>query len=324
MKLLYFTDTHIRGTSPKNRLDDFPDSLMKKFVEIKNIIDRENIDFVLHGGDLFDRPDVSLAVSSKFTRVLQDFNRTTYMISGNHDVYGHNPDTINRTVLGFLNTLGIITLIDRDKPVVLEKDGKRVLLTGQPYVYNIDEKKESYFQNTFPDENFDLRIHMVHGMLLDKPFIKGISYTLVDDILDTDADVLLAGHYHAGFKTINKDGKYFINPGSLVRISNTLNEIKRLPKVILIDLEEELNIREIYLKDILPGEDILDRTEIESAMFRSERISEFKQTIEASINFDKMDINDLIMEMSISDQVEEDVKIEALNRIANTQMNRKF
>ena len=34
MKLLYLTDTHIRGTSPKNRLDDYYESLKEKLKEI--------------------------------------------------------------------------------------------------------------------------------------------------------------------------------------------------------------------------------------------------------------------------------------------------
>ena len=33
---------------------------------------------------------------------------------------------------------------------------------------------------------------MVHGMLLNKPFIKGIPYTFIDDIKDTKADITLS------------------------------------------------------------------------------------------------------------------------------------
>ena len=43
---------------------------------------------------------------------------------------------------------------------------------------------------------------MVHGMLLDRPFIKGIPYTLIEDIKDTLADITLSGHYHGGFKLL--------------------------------------------------------------------------------------------------------------------------
>ena len=70
LKILYFTDSHIRGTTPKNRKDDFTKTLEKKFNEIVDIIDEEGIDFVIHGGDLFDRPDVSISLVSKFSKII--------------------------------------------------------------------------------------------------------------------------------------------------------------------------------------------------------------------------------------------------------------
>lgn len=319
MKLLYFTDTHIRGNSPKNRTDDFSKSLEKKLYEIKDIVKREKVDYILHGGDLFDRPDVSISISSYFSKILLDMGVPIYMISGNHDVYGHNPQTINRTILGFLDTLGVINLIDRKNYIILKKGGISLLLTGQPYVYDVDNNKDYYYQR-HEEILVDYRVHMVHGMLLDRPFIKGIPYTLVDDILDTDVDILLSGHYHAGFNTIEKNGKYFINPGSLVRISNSLSEISRKPRVVIIELKDSINIKDVYLKNIIAGDKVLDRTEIENSMFKGERILEFKQTIDSSINFEKMDMNELIMEVSMATNVDKEVRIEALNRIARTQM----
>ena len=46
-----------------------------------------------------------------------------------------------------------------------------------------------------------------------------MAYTLIDEILETEADVTLSGHYHAGFDTKCIDKKYFINPGSLVELT---------------------------------------------------------------------------------------------------------
>jgi DNA repair exonuclease SbcCD nuclease subunit len=317
LKLLFFTDTHIRGITPKNRKDSFIDAIEKKFIEISKIIKENDIDFVLHGGDLFDRPDISISIVSKFASILNEINVPIYLISGNHDIYGHNPDTVKRTMLGLLDILGVIKLINSGEIIILEKDGIKVQLTGQPYVYDIDSPNNlDYYILNEMSEDINFSIHMVHGMLLDKPFIKGIPYTLVDSIKDTLADVTLSGHYHAGFKTIKIDEKYFINPGSLVRITNSLNEINRIPKVIIIEFTDQIYIREIPLASALPGEEVLDRKEIEKNIFKSERILEFKQTIDESLDFEKMDINEILIEVSGA----EGVKIEALRRIALIQM----
>ncbi len=321
LKLLFFTDTHIRGTTPKNRKDVFIDTLEHKFIEIINIVEENKIDFILHGGDLFDRPDVSITIASKFAAILDQISVPIYLISGNHDIYGHNPDTINRTMLGLLDVLGVIKLIKNGYKIILEKDNIKVQLTGQPYVYDIDNPDNlDYYLVKERNDDINYYIHMVHGMLLDRPFIKGIPYTLIDDIKDTLADITLSGHYHGGFKLTNIDGKYFINPGSLVRITNSLKEIERTPQVILLELNENITIKQIPLKTALPGEEVLDRKEIENNIFKSERIFEFKQTIDAALDFEKMDINEVLMEVSNAENVDDEVKREALRRIAFIQM----
>lgn len=321
MKILYFTDTHIRGNNPANRKDIYIDSLELKLKEIIELVDELEVDFVLHGGDIFDRPDVAISVVNRFVRLFNQFKVPIYFISGNHDIYGHNPETVHRTTLSLLDIVDVMKMINQEDLIVLEKDGLKVQLTGQPYVYDMDgDDKLKYYSPKERLDDMDYAIHMVHGLLIDRHFIKGIPYTLVEDIQDTKADITLAGHYHSGFKTANIDGKYFINPGSLVRISNTIREISRKPKVILLDLDDEINISEIFLKSAKPGNEVLDRKKLEESAYQSERIFEFKQGIDSAINFEKLDINEVLMEVSNADNVEEEVKKEALRRISEVQM----
>lgn len=321
LRLLFLTDTHIRGTTPRNRMDNFPETIERKLNEIKQIIKEHNIDYVLHGGDLFDRPDVSISITSHFSKILNSFGVPIYIIVGNHDVYGHNPDTVNRSMLGLLDVLNVVRLIKKDEVVYLNKDGIKVQLTGQPYVYNIDhEGYRSHYIVKEVSSDVDYSIHMVHGMLLNKPFIQGIPYTLIDDIKSTKADITLCGHYHTGFGVLNVDGKYFVNPGSLVRITNSLREINRMPKVAIIELGSSIDIQLIELKSALKGEEVLNRDEIENHIYKNEILFEFKQTIEGTINFDKLDINEILVEVSNAEGVSEEVKEEALRRISNSQM----
>ncbi|HHV27294.1 metallophosphoesterase [Anaerosalibacter bizertensis] len=321
MKILFFTDTHIRGTTPKNRKDNLVETLEKKFYEILSISKKYNVDYILHGGDLFDRPDVSVSIVSKFASILNKFEVPIYMICGNHDIYGHNPHTINRTMLGLFNSIEIINLIDENEVVFLEKDNIIVQLTGQPYTYNIDDKNSlcKYIVKDV-DPKADYSIHMVHGMLLNKPFIKGIPYTLIDDIKSTKADITLSGHYHSGFGIIKSENKYFINPGSLIRITNSLREIERTPEVVLIEIDNNIDIKLIPLETALPGEEILDREKIETFIFKNEKLVQFKQSIDSTTNFEKLDINEVLLEVSTAEGVSENIKEEALKRIASSQM----
>ena len=248
MRILFFTDSHIRGTTPRNRKDDFVDTLEEKFLEIRDIINTNHVDFVLHGGDLFDRPDVSISITARFSRILKEIQAPIYIVM--ETTAGIT--THYRTMLGLLSQLDIFTIIDEKDKLILDKDGIRVQVTGQPYIYNMDDSaNRKYYILDDVDEGVNYSIHIVHGMLLDKPFVKGVPYTLVEEIKDTKADITLAGHYHSGFDNIQIEGKYFINPGSIVRISNSLREMERRPKVIIIDLEDEIKISNIYLESAL-------------------------------------------------------------------------
>ncbi len=43
MKFLYVTDTHIRGTTPKNRLDVYVDTLKEKLEEVIQVANRNKL-----------------------------------------------------------------------------------------------------------------------------------------------------------------------------------------------------------------------------------------------------------------------------------------
>lgn len=320
MKLLYLTDTHIRGTSPQNRLDDYQETLKEKLREVGEIVKEENIDYVLHGGDLFDRPDVSVSIVSDFAQIFQTYGVPIYIISGNHDIFGHNPDTLDRTMLGLLCNLGLMNLVNYKK-IILEKD-IRVQLTGSPYVYSMDEasNRNNYILDEV-DETCKYAIHMTHGFLIDKPFMKEVPHTLIDDVKNTKADITLGGHYHFGFKTVDIDNKYFVNPGALIRISNSKAEINRRPKVNIITLDDHIKIEDRFLKCAKPGKEVLDRSEMERHQFKGIKLAEFKESIDATTNYKSLDIFDLLLNISKSENISEEVKKEALKRVEAAQID---
>ncbi|MDO5036827.1 MAG: metallophosphoesterase family protein [Tissierellia bacterium] len=326
MRFLYFTDSHIRGTNPKSRKDDFLDTLKNKLEEILRISKERKVDYLLHGGDLFDRPDVSISVLNDLAGILNGFPVPLFIISGNHDIYGHNPETLHRSILGLLNSLAIVQVIN-NKKILLEEGDLKVQLSGAPYRMGMDEdsQKASYILRDRPQE-VDYAIHLVHGFLMDKKFMEGIPHTLISEVLETQADLTLSGHYHHGFKTQEIEGKVFANPGAIVRISNSLTELKRRPKVLLIEVTKKggLQIEEVFLKSALPGKDVLDREEIDRHRFKRVELEEFKGLINRSGDFKKMDIIDLVMEISKSQHISQEVRDEALKRITQTQIEEGF
>lgn len=316
MKLLLFTDTHIRGNSPRNRIDDFYNTLKSKFVEISQICEEEKIDYILHAGDWFDRPDISPSVVREFGILIKKFNTPIYTIAGNHDLFGHNVESINRTMLGLLEGFGAINLIYHNSIKFLIKDDIIVQLNGSPYSFDIDSEKYKDYYCVKKIKGVNIAINMVHGMLLNKPFIEGVEHTLIKDIVETGADITFAGHYHSGFGIIRMEDKYFVNPGSLVRVSNSMAEIKRMPKVIIVEIKnDDFSIRERVLRIAKRGYEVLNKEEIIDSYERTIKLHQFYDEISRNKNLNKIDINQYINEIAMDKQIEIDVKEETINRI---------
>lgn len=316
MRLLFFTDTHIRSSNPRNRLDDFYASTLEKLEEIKDYANENKVDYILHGGDLFDRPDSAIKPTSEVGKILSSFNMPIYIVAGNHDIFGYNTKTLNRSMLGLFHSLEVLNIIPEDGVLLEEKD-TTVLVLGKDYSSDLDLDRNNYIikKNELKYEA-DVVINIVHGFLTEKPFIKHVPHVLLGEILETEADITLAGHYHTGFKTQSIDGKFFSNPGSMVRISNTISEINRKPKFIDIKIiKDKIEIKDIYIKSAKPGEEVLDRKALTEERYKEDRMTLFSNSIDQNIDLELINLDTILDEISSSEKFEDKIRKEAKLRL---------
>lgn len=321
MKILYMTDTHIRGTTPRSRTDDFPQTIYQKLVETMEIAEREQVDAILHGGDIFHSPNLSPAVVRQFADLFHRASAPIYAIAGNHDIYGHNPQTVPRTMLGLLDAFGAIRLLDSENPLLLEKKGTKVQVTGTPFHYDLDKRPINLDYTATNSTNADYCIHMVHGMLVDRTFPEGVAHTTIQQVweLETDWDILLTGHYHAGFEMQTRQGKYIVNPGALARIHSQKAEMNRMPQVVLMDFTDGMRVELIPLTCAQKGIEIMDRSALEKAAFRDQQLQQFMQQVGASSEYKGITAKEIIEQISQSEGIEEAIKQDALRRLAEAE-----
>ena len=229
MRFLHITDTHVTAKNPSSRLDVYYVSVLRKFSELGTIIARDEVDAVIHTGDLFHTSRVSLKVANQLVEIIRSWKVPVYIVPGNHDIDGYNISTINQTMLGMLSTAGVVTLLTRETPVELWEEGHKIRIEGQEYYENIDKGLANDYRI---DELADFNILAVHSMLLDRPYFPDIPHTLIQDV-QTDANMVLVGHYHPGFKEVQQNGTWFFNPGSLLRVELET----RLPRYLIFDVE---------------------------------------------------------------------------------------
>lgn len=241
MKLGFFTDTHLRATTPEGRTDDFAKSILVKLEEIGEIFNQEKVEAVLFGGDLFNSPDSSYSIVYDAMSVLKAWNKRIVGIVGSHDYYGYQMKSLKRTALGLVVNSGIIELVGvegHSSSITLEGG---VDIFGTSHNYWLDQDPQNYRCDRISD---NYMIQLAHGNLQDKPVIW--EHQLVGNI-KTDSNLVLSGHYHPGWeKPILIENTTFINSGAIARLDNTGKE--RIPRVLIIDTVAKSNFKFVKLK----------------------------------------------------------------------------
>lgn len=328
LKLIYLTDSHYRGTNPKARLDDYPQSIATKLREVyglaRDLTEFENSDYtrecedvlIVHGGDLFDRPDTAYMVAGKMAALLAESPCEVLVVPGNHEIYAYNLDSLPRTALGLLAQVGLITILDR-KPFQFGAPKFKVDITGQGYYHDIDRNPQDYMVEREADpKRVNYHVHVVHGMLVERPLPYEVAHTTIKDC-KTNADVILSGHEHLGYGLKRRDdGVWFCNPGALGRVSAKVEEMHRPIRVAVFTFTEDgISAELVPLKSARPGHEVLSRDHLIQAAEREERTAQFLALLAEDRETRLLDTREIINHIADSDQLPEPVRVEALNRL---------
>lgn len=320
IKVLFFTDSHYTARTPKNRKDDLFETSLEKTREIVELANSLGVDFCLHGGDFFDRPDVTDLVAGQVAKILRKLNCELYGIAGGHDLFGNNLEKLHNTKLGLLEGAGIIKILHHPSVdrVIFSKGIYSLQITGTSSHFGIDYEniKDDY---VLTEKDAQYALHAVHGMLMPKQFIPGAQAVMVDDIKETLADITIAGHYHLGFKPVTVDGKTFINPGGIVRKNNDEKEMERTPGVLLMEFGDNLSYKFIPLKSAKDGEEVLDRSEILKRHAQDIKINNFLGEIRRTSEVKSLDIHSIIETISQNQHLPEEVVKTAIDRVGKMQ-----
>lgn len=344
MRFLYFGDKHYRLTAPENRLDDYRETMRRKTMEIIDIGKKYKVSGYIQPGDFFDTPNPPLDYVAEVMKMwsgVDTFDLLTKLITGlpwekeqvleqlknfipligvagNHELFGNNIKTLPKTMIGFISQLGLMKFATKENPYFFHtEDGLKIAITGTHYHLDID-KPEHVNDYVVEEKLGDIHIHIVHGYLTDKSKGNLFRHTLIDQVKHTKADLTITGHDHLGFPITEIDGKYFVNPGAIPRLSNDLKEMNRQVKVLLIDITKEhgLRLKEIPLKTAISGSAVLSRTKINEKKEKDIRIEEFKKTIRDAGVKKATDITEIVRDIADNRKLPILVKDQAMLRLA--------
>lgn len=321
MKLMYFTDPHLKGRNPARRLDDYPSEVLGFFEEAKQVAIDEELDVVLIGGDIFDTPKISQRLYNKLARILEDFPCHIVAVPGNHDIFGMNADNLEDTMLASLEASGLIQLVSEDRGPVKFGDsyGNEVLIHGKEFTA---ERDHGDIDKDFVIPDFELgkqwNFLMTHCMLLDKPFHPDIPFTLIKDVAPvTNADVVFGAHYHPGWDIVDDNDVLFLHPGGTARLEGTKREASRTIQYafITIDVDGTLDYEFRPFKSARLGKDILDITTTSETKQRKNVLDVFRKQVDDAAQFESQDPQGILMDIVKAKSIPAEIQNMALRAI---------
>jgi len=311
MKFLYVCDTHIKGKNPENRIGNYYQDITNKMKEIIVLSKKYNVDFVVHGGDLFNSPDISNTIIDDFVDLVEENEKIWYIIYGNHDCIGHDPKLSKASALSHIFRRS--KYIKHLETMILEaskQEGIKTILQGFDYYHNIEgDIKEKGLICKYPEAK--LKIAITHAFITLKPFLPHVLHIQLKDI-STNFDIVLCSHYHKDWGIKELNGTKFVNLGAIGR--QGIDEVNRRPQVLLIDtITKELKI--IKLECAKEGKEIFDLEKIEKIKQFEGNIDNFIRSLE-SVKFQSLDIRGKIEEIGKETNTEKEVIEEVINRIS--------
>lgn len=298
MKILYFTDLHLRSVSDRSRYrtDDHYVSQFDEIYELSDIAKEHKVDAILSGGDFLHTPRVSHSLITDIINWAKTLPAPLYTVVGNHDTFAFQTNDVKNSGLGVLFEANIIHRLDL---AVFDK----VVIKGVHAF--LDPRQGDYMFG--PEYDGFKKIIVSHNYIF--PAILPFDSVLPKDV-KTNADVVLTGHYHKPYDT-NVGKIRFINPGSLSRWS--VDERDRQPTVLLLDTETLL-ITPIILQSSRPGNEIFDLDAVGEANAKDLNLSQFVNSLEET-QFENVDIENLVRQTGLTQGLTSDILEIALTKI---------
>jgi len=260
MRFGFYTDIHLSGKTPRHRVDDFPSAIIAKLKETYQKVEELGCEFLTFGGDFCKTHRIfSYNVMADAMDIVCDSNLKTYACIGEHDLYGHSPNTYPSSTLSFIDR--------RCSNLVILHDP--IELPGGIVIHGKHEWEDMNEAIARPVDKSKLNILICHELITNE----GAPFDVIDTstLTPCNFDLVCSGDLHNGYEPHDVDGTWFCNPGAMAR-ENIGRDADRDPQFAVIDIEKGA-IPVIQYRKIecaRPGTEVFGETIAEMARARDE------------------------------------------------------
>lgn len=272
MKFIYCTDIHY-GATPVCRKDDYNMSILTKLKYIVRYANDNEIDLVVVGGDLFDRPHQNYMDLIEMITLIRMSDLKWIINRGNptHD--------------GVVENSPLTLISSMDGNVITSDNKKSVTIGNEEFIFCPNSVDINSYEEVEPlvdgVDRFILTHHIIvkesvpYKHILCQDFAEKIKY---------DSVVFLADYHpkQGDFMYENSSGVNvrFISTGSICRRKYTKDNIEKIPQFCVFDTDSgECEFVEIpFEKDVwnIPEDNVIEETELDMSKFK-ENIDDFQE-----------------------------------------------
>ncbi|MEM3382626.1 MAG: metallophosphoesterase [Nitrososphaerales archaeon] len=256
VKIGVLADTHV-GRSIPNVISEYRRQAFRHaFSQAMDIFIEENVEYIFHGGDLFEKrsmtPSDSLFVKEEIHRLVEYLGRKVkiFIVRGNHDGTSESSalNYVEHPLAKYLMVLGERTL--QGAPEIFEEDDFSIIgFSYTPYISTkLAEVKESIkekFDKTKTRHKVFLAHMFVEGQgTLNFPEYQVAPFSLIKDL---GANLVITGHYHKHLPLKERDGLALLTPGATEAID--LSEVGPFG-ICILNLDQKIDYNFIPLKPL--------------------------------------------------------------------------
>jgi len=332
MKLIFITDTHGMASNPGSRLDVFSEAILNKLRYVGEYAKEIGATAILHGGDWLHTPDVSESFVRELSRIVKDYPCPTYGVLGNHDIYGYNPGTFNRTSFGVAEGVGVFIRLGSE-PILIEEGKTKVAITGKDSYFDLDKPGHLSDYTCSHRIQKAVNIHIVHGMLVEREW-PHVACTTISEVMDNNpnADIILTGHEHTGFgvkEYYRVDGNYkviFCNPGSLARVTAGTGDVRKDVRMAVITVEGseyDIELVNLPLEVARPSSEVLDVDKLAEEKANKENLQKFITKMNNTTVQQDFNVYESLNRLCEDQQIDERVKEECRSQLQKAEESLK-
>lgn len=280
MNIVWRTDVHMADKGPMSRKDNWPDMVLDKLTQVRDVAIARKAVAILDGGDFFHIKSPSQNTHELIQRVAthhRSYKMPVFCTPGNHDSKYGDYAFLGEQPLGVLFETGVFRRCYDEHEAVFET-GDFVGIGGHQMVngsmgyankFKVRVIGIPYHGSTYDRERFkaikkgdeDVLVCVAHVLASPKggTMFEGEDIIKYSELLDYAPDVFMFGHWHKDQGVTQIGDKTIVNIGSLTRGSLSQDELQRQPACAVLTLErgKPVEVEVVRLKVGAP-EDVFD------------------------------------------------------------------